>query len=450
MKSNSNPAESGSNEIYQRVIAGMCGAFFGLSLLKFGNPVVMDKFVEWPENPYAWVLNPWPVVISYWLLAVVVATGIFASRWKTSAPRWLLLLPLVWLAWQFVAGTQTVNISLTRITLKHFAGCVICFYLGLFVLARMKRPFLFWLGLFCAFVAILAAGIEQHFGGLADARRYFFAYLYSQPETIPPELLKKFSSDRIFSTLFYPNTLAGALLLLLPPTLAVICRMRLTIPAKWFLSLLVGLAALACLYWSGSKGGWLLMLLLGLAALFRLPFGGRQKLLIAGVILIFGLAGFFLKHAAFFQRGATSVSARVDYWQAALEITAAHPVFGTGPGTFSIAYQKVKKPEWEMARLTHNDYLQQASDSGVVGFATYSLFIFGALGWIFSQGKLKEDWLRFCVWLGLLGLALQGFFEFGLYVPALAWTAFALTGWLLGSAGNQIDNPAVTRYSSGK
>lgn len=450
MKSRPNPAESGSDEMFQRLIAGMCGAFFGLSLLKFGNPVVMDKFVEWPGNPYAWVLNPWPVAISYWLLAVVVAVGIFASRWKTNAPRWLLLLPLVWLAWQCVAGTQTVDVPLTRITLKHFAGCVICFYLGLFVLARLKRPFSFWLGLFCAFVAILAAGFEQHFGGLAEARRYFFAYLYSEPKAIPPELLKKFSSDRIFSTLFYPNTLAGALLLLLAPMLAIVCRMRLTIPAKWFLSLLVGLAALACLYWSGSKGGWLLMLLLGLAALFRLPFGGRQKLLIAGVILVAGLAGFFLKHAAFFQRGATSVSARVDYWQAALEITAAHPVLGTGPGTFSIAYEKVKKPEWEMARLTHNDYLQQASDSGAIGFAAYSLFIFGALGWIYSRGKLKEDWLRFCVWLGLLGLSLQSFFEFGLYVPALAWPAFALTGWLLGSAGNQIDNPAVVRYSCGK
>ena len=47
-------------------------------------------------------------------------------------------------------------------------------------------------------------------------------------------------------------------------------------------------------------------------------------------------------------------------------------------------------------------------------------------------GYQAEDWLTFAVWLGVLGWALQGFAEFGLYIPALAWTAFALLGWLLG------------------
>jgi O-antigen ligase len=57
------------------------------------------------------------------------------------------------------------------------------------------------------------------------------------------------------------------------------------------------------------------------------------------------------------------------------------PIFGTGPGTFAIAYQAVKKPESEMARLTHNDYLQQASDSGFPGLITYMAFIGGML-WV--------------------------------------------------------------------
>jgi hypothetical protein len=39
------------------------------------------------------------------------------------------------------------------------------------------------------------------------------------------------------------------------------------------------------------------------------------------------------------------------------------------------------------------------------------------------------------VWLGVLGWALQGVIEFGLYIPALAWPAFAFLGWLLGRAG---------------
>ena len=90
-----------------------------------------------------------------------------------------------------------------------------------------------------------------------------------------------------------------------------------------------------------------------------------------------------------------------------------------------------------MARLVHNDYLEQASDSGVVGSLAYALFIVGALAWSFpGQGRGQatgaDDWLAFAVWLGVLGWSLQGFVEFGLYIPALAWPAFAFLGWLLG------------------
>jgi hypothetical protein len=44
-----------------------------------------------------------------------------------------------------------------------------------------------------------------------------------------------------------------------------------------------------------------------------------------------------------------------------------------------------------------------------------------------------RDWEAFAVWLGMLGWALQGFVEFGLYIPALAWPAFVMLGWLLDS-----------------
>jgi hypothetical protein len=40
--------------------------------------------------------------------------------------------------------------------------------------------------------------------------------------------------------------------------------------------------------------------------------------------------------------------------------------------------------------------------------------------------------LAFAVWLGVLGWALQGLLEFDLYIPALAWPALTLLGWLLG------------------
>src|SRR5439155_2143972 len=111
-------------------------------------------------------------------------------------------------------------------------------------------------------------------------------------------------------------------------------------------------------------GGWLLLLLQGLVLLLRLPLSRKLKIAFLAAVLIAGLAGFFVKYSGFFQKGATSVIARFDYWRAAIQTVKQRPLFGTGPGTFAIPYQKLKAPEAEMSRLVHNDYLEQASDSG--------------------------------------------------------------------------------------
>ena len=83
-----------------------------------------------------------------------------------------------------------------------------------------------------------------------------------------------------------------------------------------------------------------------------------------------------------------------------------------------------------MTRLVHNNYLEQASDSGVIGFLTFLALIIGLLTFLYR--KSRREPALFFVWLGLLGWALQGLVEFGLYIPALAWPAFLLFGWLLG------------------
>ena len=440
MKSEPQPGERAGNDWLPPLFAGLFGAFLGLCLLKFGNPPVTEKWVESPDGVWEFLLGyPWPIAWAYWLLALVGVAGVAVARRKSAAPWWLVALPVVWLVWQCLAASQSADPALTTLTLKHFAAGVLCFYLGYFSLSRVQRIWPFWLGLVCGFLLVLVVGWEQQFGGLKETRDYFFRDVYPHMTVVPPDYLKRMSSNRIFSTLLYPNVLAGALLLLLPATLAALWQLRelLTAAARCFLIGLVGTAGLACLYWSGSKGGWLLMLLLGLVTLLRLPFSRRLKVLLVTGVLVIGLAGFFLKYATFFKKGATSVSARFDYWRAAVQTVKDKPLLGTGPGTFGIAYERIKRPESEMARLVHDDYLEQASDSGLVGMLAYALFISGALVRSFPRpGKAPnnrpDDWLTFAVWLGVLGWSLQSFVEFGLYIPALAWPAFAFLGWLLG------------------
>jgi len=431
--SEKNQTDRGASILPAWLFSGLFGAFLGLALLKFGNPPIMAKFVERPTDLAEWIIAVWPLEVGYWLLGVVAVAGLFGARLSAKFPKWLLALPLAWLGWQFVSATHTVDAELTRQTLKHFVACVVCFYLGYFCLSRDRGIAAFWTPILCALGVVIAVGIDQHFGGLEQTRKFFFAYMYPNLPSVPPEYLKKISSNRIFSTLFYPNSLAGAILLLLPASLGLIWRFggRLTVASRCFLMGLIAAGALACLYWSGSKGGWLLALILALVALLHLPLAKQTKAMVVAVVFVCGVTGFFVKYSGFFQKGATSVVARFDYWRAAVQTVAANPMFGTGPGTFGVAYLAIKNPESEMSRLTHNDYLQQASDSGVVGCLSFVAMVLSVLLRGYTKPKGPDGSVRFLVWLGFLGWALQSTMEFGLYIPALAWPALSMAGWLL-------------------
>lgn len=441
------PNPGSSSPPFQRLVSrffpAYFGAFLGLSFLKFGNPPIMENWVTRPTNGFELVLGyPWPMTWGFGLLTIAIILGLFTLPRRPTVPTWLLLLPLLWFGWCMLASLRTVAPELTRLTLRHFAACVACFYLGCFCLARC-RLFGFCLCLLLAFALVLFSGWDQHFGGIQQVRDYFYRYIYPTMPEMAPGYLKKISSNRIWGTLFYPNDLAGLILLVLPVSIAFLWSLeeRFTKAARGVLIGIVTVASLACLFWSGSKGGWLLLLCLLLVTLLFLPWNRQLKLLMIGLVIVLGLLGFFWRYSAFFQKGATSVSARFDYWRAALQVVKTHPLVGTGPGTFAKPYANLKRPESEMARLVHNDYLEQASDSGVPAFLFYFLFIAGVLSSTLKQmpgpGKefgLAGHWLRFSVWLGVLGWALQGFFEFGLYIPGLAWPAFALMGWLLASS----------------
>ena len=178
---------------------------------------------------------------------------------------------------------------------------------------------------------------------------------------------------------------------------------------------------------------------IGGVCLFRLQWPARLKLAALDGILLVGLGIFAVRFHNYFAAGATSVGARFDYWRAAAETTFDHPLLGTGPGTFQRPYAQLKSPEAEMARLAHNDYLEQFSDSGIAGGVFYAAWIVLALAIIGRRVWHRGDPMTFAIFVGLLGWFVQGFGEFGLYVPALAWTAFTLLGCLLALAGNQID-----------
>jgi O-antigen ligase len=374
-------------------------------------------------------------------LGLLTLGGLALMRWPGNLPKLFACLPLAWLSWVVLSATQTIDPAISRITVVNFVLGVVCFYLGLLVAGRLRQPGWLFAGLIAAFLVVLAVGLDQHFGGLEASRQNFWLYTYPTLKEPPaPELLKRMESQRIFSTLFYANSLAGALLLLTPFVLGVIAdaRERFTIGARWFMGMVVGIAAAGCLLWSGSKAGWLLALGMSVVVLLRLPVKKQLKTAVIVALVLAGTAGFVARYAGFFRRGAPSVVERFNYWHAAMENVKAHPVLGSGPGTFATVYKRVKPPEAEMARLTHNDYLQQASDSGVVA----GLLFLGVIVWVSMRTRwvwTGGGWGKFGVWLGLVGFAAQALVEFGFYVPATAWCWFGLAGWLVAQAGLGFD-----------
>lgn len=419
------------------LFAVVAGLFFFIALLKFGNPVILDYQVTPPENFFEVLYGAWPVKWGYICFIPVLVLGVISIRPSNFGAasgscllKVTLALPLCWLIWQFISATHTVDVGLTTATLKHFAVCVVLFYLGFFALGHMRHPWPIWLFLSVALLWIVRVGWEQHFGGLEQTRKFF----YQTPNwrDAPPEFLKKLASNRIYSTLFYPNTLAGGLLLLMPITLGFVWQAasKLRDRARWIIVVLIAAPALACLFWSGSKAGWLIALVVGLLALVQSNLGRRLKIGITIAMLVCGLVGFGIRYAQFFERGSTSVVARFDYWRAALVLAGEHPAFGLGPGTFGIGYAHVKNPESEMARLTHNDYLEQISDSGIVGFVLFSGYYLGILTILY---RYRNQTCRF-VALGVVGVLLHEFVEFHLYIPAIAWPTSLLVGWLLSDA----------------
>jgi hypothetical protein len=445
------------------------GGFLGLALIKFGNPVILDHRIPIPKGFDEWLSQPWPVG---WANVTLLLLGLwagmlFAAQSKFRAilavHRVTLVASFAWLLWQYVSSTRTVDRALTAQTMPQLAGCVACFAMGLLILGRVPVLHLLWFGLLAGLCFSLVRGANQHLFEFKRDRQTLVEGEKSGWKDFPPEILRQMEQDglivqtpqgykaheaillklsrgRVNGTLVYPNAFAGAILLLLPIALELAWRLRALLrPSLSLLPfLLTALLGFSCLYWTGSKSGWLIALAtLVVVVIARAPLKARSKGLWVSGLLLLGFAFFWLRFGSYFAEGARSVGARFDYWRAALHVVGDNPLFGTGPGTFQRPYARLKSADSEMARLVHNDYLEQASDSGIPGALAYCTWIGGILwaGW----NQMRRSALL-GVAVGVLAWFAQGLVEFGLYIPGLAWTAFTLGGILCAIPPRALEN----------
>lgn len=469
------PSTPAAPDSYRRLWLVFYGLFLGLTLLKFGNPVILDRQIPPPSSMAEALSQPWPLRWSFGIFVLLAFASVplvrraGGSRWRRlPCSLWVPL--LLWLGWQFLSASQTVDGALTTLTLWHLVGVVTAYALG--VILWSDAPALRWVlaGVLVGFCFCLMRATTQRLVEFPADREILLEGQNTGWTNFPPAvvatmklegtilhtngvdianplILSKLERGRVHGTLVYPNALAGAVLLLLPVALQLVGSVtRDQRPViRWAALGLLGALGFAALLWSGSKSGWLIALAASVAVLFRLPLPRRFKLgllltLVGGGLLVFGL-----RFQGYFAAGATSVGARFDYWRAAAQTALDYPLTGTGPGTFQRPYARLKSPEAEMARLVHNDYLEQFSDSGWVGGLAYLGWAVGWLGLVGMWTWRQADWFWFSAFLGVAAWLIQGLSEFGLYVPALAWTAFTLAGALAGATTQLPDSSSRSK-----
>jgi len=452
----------------QEVYALIFGLFLGLCIWKFGNPVILDHIISTPATLSDFVADAWPTHWANWILTLLAAWGVLlvfqgglngngkGNRlpWPS---KWLWILPFTWFGWQFLSAARTVDADLTTSTLWQFGGCVACYFLGARLFARDRLARWLLIGVLAVFAFCLVRAVNQRLFEFPENHRMLMegervGWTNFPPASVAemksegiilttngldvanPAILTKFAKGRVSGTLVYPNALAEIILLLWPVSLV------LAFGATGKLRPMVRLAAIAmalflggaAFFWSGSKLGWLIGIGLAGMVLLRLDWPKKLKFTAVALVLVVGLGIFGVRFHHYFATGATSVGARLDYWRAAVQTTTARPWFGTGPGTFQRPYAQIKSPASEMARLTHNDYLEQFSDSGILGGLLYTAWVVLALTVAGRRLWRSDDRFSFAIYLGLLGWFIQGLGEFGLFVPALGWAAFTLLGCLIG------------------
>ena len=204
---------------------------------------------------------------------------------------------------------------------------------------------------------------------------------YSQEEWA--SLKRRTENKRVYATFALPNSLAGYLLILIPPAVALfaVAKPR---GIRWALGGAVALLLLA-LFFTFSKGGWLAGA--ALLALFLISRGrgwprrrwGVALGVVAGIAVILvaavGLSPTLrtrLEKMSKELRGSARV--RTEYWAAGLSMWRGAPALGVGLGNFKNHYMMHKAVAAEEVKHAHNDYVEILADCGPAALVGYLLF----------------------------------------------------------------------------
>jgi O-antigen ligase len=134
---------------------------------------------------------------------------------------------------------------------------------------------------------------------------------------------------------------------------------------------------------------------------------------------------------------AQDVEERVEPGRDALGILEDYPLFGSGGGTFYVAYPAYRRPEINgHFDHAHNDYVQFLAETGLIGAGLMALFVLAALACaVLAQARRRDPLARgvaFGVTMAVIAIGIHSTVDFNLQIPANAFIFVILLalGWV--------------------
>ncbi|MCX7705789.1 MAG: O-antigen ligase family protein [bacterium] len=271
-----------------------------------------------------------------------------------------LYLPLgLFILWQCICLIFAPNKIAGLSEIGLFFMCSTLIFLVPFILRRGEDVFLFVRILVISSLAIALYGILQHFG---------------------LDFLQWEIKNSALSTFGRRNFAGEYLVLILPWAL-----MLLLITKKFhrLFFALTFIILMLHLFLTFTRASWIGFIFSMLVVLFLI----LKFRLVPGIIKIalvfFIFFGIFKSHAGVFQFEPGTVKSRILIWKTCIELIKNRPIFGHGTGNFEIAYYKIAAESRDVlippnlrVDKAHNDFLEIAVETGIIGLALFLFFIF--------------------------------------------------------------------------
>ncbi len=245
---------------------------------------------------------------------------------------------------------------------------------------------------------------------------------------------------QMWVTLGNSNAVAQYLIMVIPVAIGIMLYSK---NFKWMLVWggIISIMA-ACLILTFAKGAWLG---LAVALLSFVVLSTRKKvipLVLAGIMIVLCLTGLFynsrLTHLLEEEDKEGTFSGRVAMWQSSIKMVQAHPFIGSGLNNFYLLFPKYQVPKFNeilpnrRPMQAHNDYLQLATEVGILGLAAFLWIIIKYLRYGRAIIRLNNEfkWLTSGFVCGIIAMLIHSITDFGLQMPGPAimmWTFIGIT-----------------------